>query len=79
MRFLKLREIFAKKDVILESTSSLIRVSLFLTKPNKVGSKVNVIINEVIRPKVIIQPKPIIGFISLKIKDRKAIMVVNAV
>ena len=45
----------------------------------KVGSKVKVIINEVIRPKVIIHPKSIIGLISLKIKDKNAKIVVNAV
>ena len=38
-----------------------------------------VIINEVIKPNVIIHPKSIIGFISLKSKDRKAIIVVNTV
>ena len=32
----------------------------------------NVIIKDVIKPKVIIHPKSIIGFISLKIKDKKA-------
>ena len=35
--------------------------------------------NEVIKPKVIIQPKSIIGFISLKTKERKAITVVKTV
>ena len=43
------------------------------------GSNVNVIIKEVIRPKVIIHPKSIIGLISLKIKDRNAIIVVKTV
>ena len=43
------------------------------------GSNVKVITNDVIKPKVIIQPKSIIGFISLKIKDKKAIIVVKAV
>ena len=38
-----------------------------------------VIINDVIKPKVIIQPKSIIGLISLKIKDRKANIVVKTV
>ena len=41
----------------------------FGTKLIRVGSNVNVIKNEVINPKVIIHPKSIIGFISLKIKD----------
>ena len=45
----------------------------FGTKLIRVGSNVNVIRNEVINPKVIIHPKSIIGFISLKIKDKKAI------
>ena len=36
-------------------------------------------INDVINPKVIIQPKSIIGLISLKIKDRKAKTVVKTV
>ena len=48
-------------------------------KFNKVGRSVKVIINEVINPKVIIQPKSMIGFISLKIKDKKAITVVRTV
>ena len=34
-------------------------------------------INDVINPKVIIQPKSIIGLISLNIKDKKAIIVVK--
>ena len=37
------------------------------------------IINEVISPKVIIHPKSIIGFISLKISDKNAQMVVSTV
>ena len=47
--------------------------SLFLipvgAKFKRVGSKVKVIINDVIKPNVIIQPKSIIGFMPLKIKD----------
>ena len=39
------------------------------TKLIKEGSNVNVIINDVISPKVIIQPKSIIGFIPLNIND----------
>ena len=72
-------EIFPKAEVIFESTSSFIRVLLFFTKLNKVGNKVKVIINDVINPKVIIKPKSITGLISLKIRDRKAIIVVKAV
>ena len=45
----------------------------------RVGSNVKVITNEVISPNVIIQPKSIIGLISLKIRDRKAIIVVKTV
>ena len=39
----------------------------------------NVIRNDVIKPKVIIHPKSIIGFISLKTKDKNAQMVVKTV
>ena len=51
----------------------------FETKLINVGSSVKVIINDVTRPKVIIHPKSMIGLISLKIKDKKAIIVVKAV
>tara|TARA_B100001094_G_C17426958_1_gene437293 strand:+ start:286 stop:492 length:207 start_codon:yes stop_codon:yes gene_type:complete len=40
---------------------------------------VKVIMNDVIKPKVIIHPKSIIGFISLKIKDKNANTVVKTV
>ena len=40
---------------------------------------VNVIKNEVINPKVIIHPKSIIGLMPLKIRERKAQIVVNTV
>ena len=43
------------------------------------SSAVKVIINDVIKPKVIIHPKSIIGFIPLKIKDKKANIVVKTV
>ena len=36
-------------------------------------------INETIKPKVIIHPKSIIGFIPLKTKDKKAHIVVKTV
>jgi hypothetical protein len=49
------------------------------TKLSRVGSKVNVIIKEVINPKVIIHPKSIIGLMPLNIKDRKAHIVVRTV
>ena len=38
-----------------------------------------VIINDVIKPKVIIHPKSIMGLISLKIRDKKAKIVVKTV
>ena len=48
-------------------------------KLSKVGNKVNVTIKEVNNPKVIIQPKSIMGLISLKIRDRNAQIVVSTV
>ena len=39
----------------------------------------NVTVIETIKPKVIIQPKSIIGFMPLKIKDKKAQIVVSTV
>ena len=77
--FLLLIEIFPKKDVIFESLSSLMFILLFETKPNSVGNRVKVIINDVINPKVIIQPKSIMGLMPLNIKDKKAQTVVNTV
>ena len=44
-----------------------------------VGRSVNVVKRDVINPKVIIQPKSIMGFISLKIKDINAHIVVITV
>ena len=56
------------------------RVIFFVgAKFKRVGRRVNVITNDVINPKVIIQPKSIIGLIPLKIKDKKANMVVKTV
>ena len=43
------------------------------------GNKVKVTVKEVIKPKVIIQPKSMTGFISLKINDRNAHIVVKTV
>ena len=48
-------------------------------KFKRVGSKVNVTINDTVKPIVIIQPKSIIGFISLNIKDKNAQIVVKTV
>ena len=44
----------------------------------RVGNNVNVITKDVIKPKDIIQPKSITGFISLKIKDKNAQIVVDS-
>ena len=77
--FLLLLEIFAKKDVILDSLFSLISTLLSETKLNNVGSRVKVTTKDVINPNVIIQPKSIIGFIPLKIKDKNAQIVVKTV
>ena len=74
-----LREIFAKKDVTIEPLSFFTEIFSIGTKLIRVGSKVKVIKKEVINPKVIIHPKSIMGLISLKIKDRNAITVVNTV
>ncbi|MDC3186550.1 hypothetical protein OA962_01030 [Candidatus Pelagibacter sp.] len=68
-----------RKAVNLESCSFFIDIFSEGAKFKKVGNKVKVIINEVIRPKVIIHPKSIIGLISLKIKDKKAKIVVKTV
>ena len=65
--------------VNLESCSFLSEILSEGAKLKKVGIKLKVIINEVIRPKVIIHPKSIIGLISLKIKDKNAKIVVNTV
>ena len=72
-------EIFAKKDVIFESFCFSKNIFSFGTKLIRDGSNVNVIINDVIKPSVIIHPKSIIGFISLKIKDKKAIIYAKSV
>ena len=63
-----------------EAPGSLSIKLLFLSKIlKKIGRRVNVIIKDINSPNVIIHPKSIIGFIPLKIKDRKAQMVVNTV
>ena len=76
---LLLIETLPKKEVIFESLSSLSFMSLLDMRLKSVGSKVNVIINDVISPKVIIQPKSIMGLMPLKTKDKKAHMVVRTV
>ena len=45
----------------------------------KEGNNKKVTNNETVKPKVIIQPKSIIGFIPLKTKDKNAHMVVRTV
>ena len=45
----------------------------------KEGNNKKVTKNETIKPKVIIHPKSIIGFIPLKTKDKNAQMVVSTV
>ena len=77
--FFLLIESDPRKVVNLEFCSFLSEILSDGAKLKKVGSNVKVIINEVIRPKVIIHPKSIIGLISLKIKDKNAKIVVNAV
>ena len=64
---------------MLESFSSFNEMFLFGTKLKRVGKRVKVIKNEVIKPNVIIHPKSMIGLISLNIKERKAHTVVKTV
>ena len=77
--FLLFIDMFPKKEVILESFSSFISTLLFETKFKRVGSNEKVITKDVINPRVIIQPKSMIGFISLNINDKNAQIVVNTV
>ena len=79
IKFFLLIESNARKVVNLDFCSFLSEILSEGAKLKKVGSKVKVIINQVIRPKVIIHPKSIIGLISLKIKDKNAKIVVNTV
>ena len=72
-------ETLPRNSVILELFSSSILIfsgdKIFKT----VGNNVKVIIKDVMRPRVIIHPKSMIGFISLNIRDKKAQIVVKAV
>ena len=79
IEFLLFIEIKPSKFVILDFCSFFTEILFVGAKFKRVGSKVNVMINDVIKPKVIIQPKSIIGFISLKIKDKNAKIVVRTV
>ena len=72
--------ILANIDVIKDFSFCLIFISLFEEKIlNKDGINVKVTNNDTIRPKVIIQPKSIIGLIPLNIKDKNAQIVVSTV
>ena len=72
-------ELFLIKNVFLKKSVTLIFILLSETNPKRVGSKVKVIIKDVISPKVIIHPKSIIGLIPLKTRDKKAHTVVKTV
>ena len=70
----------AKIDVTNDFSVLFILISFSAAKIlSKVGKRIKVTINETVRPKVIIQPKSIIGFIPLKTRDRKAQIVVRTV
>ena len=77
--FLLFRETKAKKDVIFDYCSFLRLIFFIGAKFRSVGNKVKVIIKDVIKPSVIIQPKSMMGFIPLKINDKKANTVVKTV
>jgi len=79
IKFLFFREKFPKTSVTLDLFCSFIAILSSEKILRREGNKVKEIINEVINPKVIIHPKSIIGFISLKTKDKKANTVVKTV
>ena len=62
-------------EIIIVDDGSKVHVDQLFDK----YKNVKVIRNEVINPKVIIHPKSIIGLMPLKIKERKAQIVVNTV
>ena len=67
-------------DVIKDFSVSLIFISFSKEKEfRSEGKSRKVIRNETNKPKVIIQPKSIIGFISLKTRDKNAHTVVKTV
>ena len=72
-------EILLKILVIFESPSFFMISVLLVTKFKVAGNNVNVTVKEVIRPSVIIHPKSMMGLISLKIRDKKAQIVVKTV
>ena len=79
IKFLLLIDNFPKKFVKTEFLFSLIFTLTSETKLIKAGNKLKVTMNETIKPRVIIQPKSIIGLISLKINERNAQIVVRTV
>ena len=68
-----------RKFVIFDSWSFMRAIPFVGVIFNKVGRSVKVIIKDVIKPNVIIQPKSMIGLIPLKIRDRKANIVVKTI
>ena len=69
-----------KNVVILDFSDFLILISSSFAKIfNNEGKSKKVTIKEINKPKVIIHPKSIIGFIPLNIRDKKANIVVNTV
>ncbi len=72
-------EILLKVLVIIDLPSSFITSVFSVIKFKVVGNNVNVITNEVISQRVIIHPKSMTGLISLKIRDKKAQIVVKTV
>ena len=79
IKFLFLREILPKASVTLDLFCSLIAILSSEKILRREGNKVKEIINDVVNPKVIIHPKSMIGFISLKTRDKKAHTVVKTV
>ena len=72
--------VLASIDVIKDFSVCFILISFSDEKIlNKDGINVKVTSKETIRPKVIIQPKSIIGLMPLNIKDKNAQIVVSAV
>ena len=70
----------AREEVILDFSVSLTFISSSEeNKDSNEGSSKKVTIIETVKPIVIIQPKSIIGFIPLKIRDKKAHIVVKTV
>ena len=69
-----------KAEVINDFSVSLIPISFSEeSKLIREGKSKNVTKNETIKPKVIIHPKSIIGFIPLKTRERNAQIVVRTV